>query len=64
MLWGPAGMAAPLLSARKGCAWEIRNGTSVLKRSGDNFARIDSLDNNEVLNSGLDVFKFMGPLLS
>lgn len=30
----------------------------------DNFAKIDSLDNNEVLNSGLDAFKFMGPLLS
>lgn len=30
----------------------------------DNFTRIDSLDNNEVLNSGLDIFKFMGPLLS
>ncbi|MBA4368999.1 MAG: serine/threonine protein kinase [Desulfobacterium sp.] len=30
----------------------------------DNFVKIDSLDNNEVLNSGLEVFKFMGPLLS
>ncbi len=35
-----------------------------LEEIRDNFARIDSLDNNEVLNSGLDVFKFMGSLLS